>query len=155
MAEKLQLLRPTVCVPHFLGHCGRSWSSLQVRAWSTGLGHHGYAPNHGHGYALCDRLCRPRPRFLQCVPRPWGWGRLKHPQGRRQPARLDQLLRCEAMDPGPAGSMGGAVTTSPACVGDRTQRRAQYLPLFSEVGLERHMHFLLCGTPWAGLPWHC
>ena len=35
------------------------------------------------------------------------------------------------------------------------QCRAQYLPLFSEADVERRMHLLLWGTPWAGVTWHC
>ena len=35
------------------------------------------------------------------------------------------------------------------------QRRAQYVPFFSEGELERCMHLLLWGTPWAGVAWHC
>ena len=35
------------------------------------------------------------------------------------------------------------------------QRRAEFLPLFSEAELERRMHFLLWGTPWVGVGWHC
>ena len=35
------------------------------------------------------------------------------------------------------------------------QRRAEFLPLFSEVELERRMHCLLWGTPWVGVGWHC
>ena len=32
---------------------------------------------------------------------------------------------------------------------------AQYLPLLPEAELERRMHFLLSGTPWVGVTWHC
>ena len=35
------------------------------------------------------------------------------------------------------------------------QRRAEFLPLFSEAELERRMHCLLWGTPWVGVGWHC
>ena len=35
------------------------------------------------------------------------------------------------------------------------QRRAEYLPLFTEAELKRRMHFLLMRTPWAGVAWHC
>ena len=35
------------------------------------------------------------------------------------------------------------------------QRRADFLPLFSEAELERRMHCLLWGTPWVGVGLHC
>ena len=35
------------------------------------------------------------------------------------------------------------------------QRRAEFLPLFSEAELKRRMHCLLWGTPWVGVRWHC
>ena len=35
------------------------------------------------------------------------------------------------------------------------QHRAQYVPLCSEGELECRMHFLLWGSPWAGVTWHC
>ena len=35
------------------------------------------------------------------------------------------------------------------------QRRAEFLPLFSEAELERRLHCLLLGTHWVGVDWHC
>ena len=103
-------------MPHPLSHRGRGCWGIQLRAWSTGLGNHGYAPHDGHGCTLRNRVCRARPRCPQCLPRTLGWGGRKHSQDQRQRGGLEQLLQSqeqEAVDPGQAGNLGGAVATGP------------------------------------------